>query len=95
MRDAHASWILAGGADIQPRPRQHHHHDHHRAIPRYRPGTGEAALVAFNAVRGQRTARAAPEVVPEATAEDKAPDMAELLKMMATMKDAAKRLSVG
>lgn len=58
------------------------------------PGAGEAALAALNTIRGPRGTAVATEPVLETVAtEDKAPDMAELLKMMAMIKDTVERLS--
>lgn len=49
---------------------------------------------ALDVIRRPRGETAATEPVPEAAiTEDKAPDMAELLKMMATIKDTVERLS--
>jgi integrase len=95
MRDAHASWILAGGADIQV-AKERLGHGSITTTEQYLgtlPGAGEAALAALNAIRGPRSTAVEPEVAPETAAEVKAPDMAELLKMMATIKDSVERLS--
>lgn len=95
MRDAHASWILAGGADIQV-AKERLGHGSITTTEQYLgtlPGAGEAALAAFNAIRGPRSRAAEPEVAPDTAAEDKTPDMAQLLKMMATIKDRVERLS--
>jgi integrase len=96
MRDAHASWILAGGADIQV-AKERLGHGSITTTEQYLgtlPGAGEAALAALNVIRGPRGEAAATEPTPEsAITEDKAPDMAELLKMMTTIKDTVERLS--
>ena len=96
MRHAHASWILAGGADIQ--------------IAKERLGHGsiittEKYLRTLARSRRSRThrtqqhprttrRRSDPEPTPEAAiAEERTPDLAELMKMMATIKNTVERLS--
>jgi integrase len=60
LRHAHASWVLAGGADLQI-VRERLGHAGLRATERYLhtlPGAGDTALAAFNRTRtGARESR--------------------------------------
>jgi integrase len=58
LRHAHASWLLAGGADIQI-VKERLGHGSIMTTEKYLhslPGADDAALAAFNAIRGQRPA---------------------------------------
>ncbi|WP_344655907.1 site-specific integrase [Catenulispora subtropica] len=92
MRDAHASWLLADGADLQI-VKERLGHGSITTTEQYLgtlPGTGEAALSALDAIRGTRTPADKQAELP--TAKVATPDMAELMKMMATIKDTYERL---
>jgi hypothetical protein len=55
------------------------------------PGAGEAAQSALDAIRGARTP--ADAQTETSTTKDGNPDMAELMKMMPTIKDTYERLA--
>jgi len=93
MRDAHASWLLAGGADLQI-VKERLGHGSITTTEQYLgtlPGAGDAALSALDAIRGARTPV---DVQAESTTlKQGSPDMVELMKMMATIQDSVARLA--
>jgi hypothetical protein len=93
MRDAHASWLLAGGADLQI-VKERLGHGSITTTEQYLgtlPGAGDAALSALDAIRGARTP--ADVQAEPATAKDGIADMTDLMKMMATIKESVERLA--
>ena len=94
MRDAHASWILAGGADLQV-AKERLGHGSITTTEQYLgtlPGAGEAALKALDAVRSRRVGVDQAESKPPAP-EAATPDMSEVLKIMEALKVSVDRLA--
>ncbi|ACU77731.1 integrase family protein [Catenulispora acidiphila DSM 44928] len=94
LRDAHASWLLAGGADLQV-AKERLGHGSITTTEQYLgtlPGAGEAALAALDAFRGRGAVADQAEPMPTA-AEAVTPDMASVLKMMEELKLSVDRLA--
>ncbi|MFD0636426.1 hypothetical protein ACFQ9X_37465 [Catenulispora yoronensis] len=84
---------LAGGADLQI-VKERLGHGSITTTEQYLgtlPGAGDAALSALDAIRGARTP--ADLQAEPSTAKEGTPDMAELMKMMASIKDTYERLA--
>jgi site-specific recombinase XerD len=90
MRHAHASWLLAGGADLQV-VRERLGHGSIATTGRYLhtlPNAGEAALAALDKVRGSRETPPAGEQTPTPAAPSDAPvTRAEMRSMLAQLKN--------
>ena len=94
LRDAHASWLLAGGADLQV-AKERLGHGSITTTEQYLgtlPGAGDVALAALDAYRSGRAVADQVEAKP-ATAEAAATDMAEMLKKLAALQESVDRLA--
>jgi integrase len=87
LRHAHASWLLAGGADLQV-VRERLGHGSITTTEQYLhalPGADDVALSALDTVRGRRAATGDPGVAPAAVNAD---DLAQLRAMVSRLSDA-------
>jgi len=93
LRYAHASWLLAGGADLQV-VKERLGHGSITTTGKYLhtlPDPGGAALNALAAVRGSRTAATEPAVLPQ----QRSSDLTEMAQLMARFKELYESLSGG
>ncbi|HEY6798602.1 MAG TPA: tyrosine-type recombinase/integrase [Kineosporiaceae bacterium] len=98
LRHAHASWLLAGGADIQV-VKERLGHGSITTTQTYvhtLPGADSAALAALDAIRGRRdftpsATDAAPELQTNETTGDRDDELAQVRQMLTEMKHLLER----
>jgi integrase len=94
LRGAHASWLLAGGANLQV-VKERLGHGSIVTTEQYLntlPGADDEAMSALDAIRGNRNPQPETESEPAAV-EQPTPDLAEMMKMMAVIQDGVAKLA--